>query len=121
MLRGFSQDSSEDFCDGIIPGGLIHGSDGILYGITGDGGIAGNRTIFSCIPPAVLLKSVVSDTGRQITIIGIAEHTYKLQRATALLGPWSDLGNLLLDKSGVGHFEDHETLAAGAFYRVTNP
>jgi uncharacterized repeat protein (TIGR03803 family) len=39
--------------DGIQAGGLTIGTDGALYGVTGDGGTAGFGTVFKLTPPAI--------------------------------------------------------------------
>jgi uncharacterized repeat protein (TIGR03803 family) len=48
--------------DGAAPGGLIQGSDGNFYGVTGQGGSSGNGTLF-LITPAGVMTTLYSFTG----------------------------------------------------------
>lgn len=56
-----------------------------------------------------------------IQFAGNPSYTYRVQRATSVNGPWTDLGTATPAESGVGTFDDTTPPADTAFYRVVTP
>jgi alpha-glucosidase len=48
-------------------------------------------------------------------------YSYRLQRATNLVGPWTDIGTLTGPETGVGEFIDTNSPTAQSFYRTVAP
>jgi uncharacterized repeat protein (TIGR03803 family) len=118
VLRRFGQDSY----DGTLPtAGLIQGSDGTLYGTTSSGGRYQNGTIYALVPPAIVLPPGPGETGWNISFLGISGHTYTVQRAPTVSGPWTSIGPAQVGSNGVGNIEDLAPPAGAAFYRTAFP
>jgi uncharacterized repeat protein (TIGR03803 family) len=96
--------------------GLVQAGDGTLFGTTS----ALPGTIFSLVPPAIVLPPSPGETGWLISFLGSSGRTYTIQRATALSGPWSSLGPVPVGSNGVGNLEDTSSQANAVFYRTAS-
>lgn len=146
--------------DGSWPvGALVQSANGILYGVTSQGGTYGAGTmyqispdgtgytilynfqgtplaglmlasdgafydtmyglIYSLLPPTVMRPPSLSGISSALSFLGVAGRTYGIQRAPTPSGPWSDLGNSLVDSNGVGAFQDLTPPPTNAFYRTS--
>jgi hypothetical protein len=56
-----------------------------------------------------------------VQFAGNPAFTYRVQRATDLMGPWTDLGTATPAESGLGTFYDTNPPTTQAFYRVVTP
>ena len=98
--------------------GLLQGVDGTLYGTAwggGPGGLAG--TVFSLLPAAGVWASV---SGQQVelSIAGLANCSYTIQRSSALNQQWINLGAVTTDSNGIGRFIDTTPPVSSALYRT---
>jgi len=56
-----------------------------------------------------------------VQFAGNPSFTYRVQRATTVTGPWTDLGTATPSESGIGTYTDTAPPATQAFYRVVTP
>ncbi len=112
-----------------LPGGkqsLALGPDGSVY-VTGstDGDSGGNTyhdfaTIKYISVPVLTLKPDGSG-GFFLSVNGVSNVTYRLQRAPTVAGPWSDLATNTAPAAGLIEFHDTNPLPSQAFYRTIEP
>jgi uncharacterized repeat protein (TIGR03803 family) len=111
--------------DGAYPGADLTYSGGVLYGTTGSGGEMGLGTVFKLQLPTALrgYLSIQPDGGGGmfITINGSPGLTYRLQRASALAGPWNTSAPQTAPASGLVEFHDLFPPPGQAFYRAVQP
>ena len=92
-----------------------------LYGTTYYGGSFNSGTVFSLsINPQLTIASD-STSGFFIHVTGVADVTYRLQRAASVTGTWSDLATNTAPASGLIEYHDTSPLTAQAFYRTVQP
>jgi hypothetical protein len=70
----------------------------------------------SFLPPALLPNGTF-----QISFTGAPNCPYQMQRAAAITGPWTNIGVVTVNPSGIGQFEDANPPAGNAFYRTAFP
>lgn len=59
--------------------------------------------------------------GWQLPFAATPGYTFRLQRAPAITGPWTDIGTTLIPDNGVSMFNDTNAPAGQAFYRMVTP
>jgi nitrogen fixation protein FixH len=79
----------------------------------------------SALSAEALLKGnmrvpTISARGFLVSFTGVPGHTYTLQRAASLAGPWVTLTTVTLGLTGEGSFEDTQLLPGAAFYRTVS-
>jgi uncharacterized repeat protein (TIGR03803 family) len=104
------------FGDGDPSGALIQDQGGTLYGTTSHFLLPGS--IFSLVPPAVMLPPSLGELGLHISFLGISGNTYTIQRATAVTGPWTSLGSVNAGNNGAGSVDDTNAPGGSVFYRT---
>jgi uncharacterized repeat protein (TIGR03803 family) len=114
VLRSFS--TSDGY--GIRVTGLLTGSDGSLYGTTGQDGEMSFGTIFALRPQPILLPPVLSTNGVRVRFMSVPGSTNQLQRAIALNESWLTLTNLVAFTNGAAEFTDSSPPQPNALYRV---
>jgi uncharacterized repeat protein (TIGR03803 family) len=118
VLKSFLQDSY----DGIDPhAGLLLANDGTLYGTTSAGGRDQNGTIFSVVPPAIMLPPTPSASGYLVRFLGLPGRTYGIERSVSPSGPWASLGPTTVGGAGIGQVLDPAPPALSGFYRTSVP
>jgi uncharacterized repeat protein (TIGR03803 family) len=101
--------------------GLIQAADGFFYGTSPNGGSQGRGNVF-CVPLISKMHPPLrAGAGFSIDFDGIRGNTYRLQRATNLLGPWATIAFSSVGPDGVGHSADPGPLPQSAFYRSVYP
>jgi uncharacterized repeat protein (TIGR03803 family) len=114
VLRSFSTPDGY----GIRVTGLLRGSDGSLYGTTGQDGEMSFGTILALRPQPILLPPVLSTNGVRVRFMSVPGSTNQLQRATALHESWLTLTNLITSTNGAAEFMDTAPPQPNALYRV---
>jgi hypothetical protein len=102
------------------------GDDQFSYTISdGRGGTATALVLVSVIssdsPSGNMLPPLAIPGGYQISFLGLPGRTYSLQRAASVNGPWTTLGSITADDSGMGVYADTNAPPSTAFYRTTYP
>lgn len=59
--------------------------------------------------------------GWRVNFTATAGYTYRVQRASKLTGPWTQIGTVLIPDSGVSTFDDTNAPTDQAFYRMVTP
>jgi len=70
---------------------------------------------------AVFLPPVKIPGGWQLQFNATAGVSYRVQRASEVVGPWSDLGSVMGSSNGVTTFDDTSAPDSHAFYRTVYP
>jgi hypothetical protein len=68
-----------------------------------------------------MMKPIRTGGGWMIQFAGNPAFTYRVQRATRLNGPWTDLGTATPLESGIGTIADPNPPTGQAFYRTVTP
>jgi hypothetical protein len=71
--------------------------------------------------PSTMMRPVKQGGSWAIQFAGNPAFTYRVQRATSLSGPWTDLGTATPLESGIGTLNDANPPSTQAFYRVVTP
>lgn len=102
------------------------GADRFTYTVSD--GFGGTASAFVLInvwaanqPSGNMFAPAHVSSGYQVSFFGLPGHSYTIQRATNLTGPWVTLGSVTTDGSGLGAFVDTNAPPTGAFYRTTCP
>ncbi len=66
-------------------------------------------------PPTVLPASV------NLSLTGTPGMSVTVQRASNVVGPWIDVGTVVIGPDGTGLFQDADPPSGGAFYRTIQP
>jgi len=121
-VQAWAMGTRPDYGWVILP--WLNGGDGWGFG-TAEQALAMNRPQLrvyytpGAMPVAATLQlPVVSPTSVQVKFTGKVSSSYTVQRATALTGSWSSLGDVTTDGTGLGTYTDNAPPAGGAFYRV---
>ncbi len=119
LLRTFAADGA----DGAAPqAGLIQAADGTVFGVTSGGGEFGFGTIFAYHPQVATAPRILSLTpvaGRTIVrLVSAGGSTNLIQRANAVMGPWTTLTNLIVPSGGIADFTDPAPALPNSFYRA---
>jgi hypothetical protein len=69
--------------------------------------------------PAVAIERV--PTGIRIRFTGVLGHTYSIERAPAITGPWTTIATPTAPIQGIIEYTDTNPPAGGAFYRTSAP
>ena len=107
--------------DGASPWAGLTLSGPTLYGTTDGGGNLGNGTVFKLEVPIFLAVARDGSGGLFIRISSLPDVTYRLQRATSLTGPWSNLATNTSPASGLIEFHETSPPPGQAFYRTVQP
>jgi Concanavalin A-like lectin/glucanases superfamily len=74
----------------------------------------------TCLVPSLLTAITVTSTNVSLIVQGSAGCSYQMQTASALTGPWNNLGAAFtMPTNGRYNFSDTNALAVARFYRVT--
>jgi hypothetical protein len=101
------------------------GNDTFGYSITdGNGGFALGSALILVEPrrlaAATMFPPITSPGALQLNFTGFAALGYTVERAEALDGPWTAIGNVLTDDNGSASFTDQNPPAGRAFYRIVH-
>jgi uncharacterized repeat protein (TIGR03803 family) len=102
-------------------GGLVHASDGNLYGTTRNGGSSWAGTIFRLsVPMPPVLQAVAPTTGAfAVTWIAVSGQSYQVQRSTNVAtASWENLGSAVTATNGIMTVMDSGGAVQQHFYRV---
>lgn len=104
---------------------LTMGSDGNLYGTTGQGGLGGGGTIFRVVlTPQFAGIAQLPDRRLMVTATGPSGTSFRLWTSTNLATPvqsWTVLTNGALDTNGAFSYTDSPPTAVRGFYRLSTP
>jgi uncharacterized repeat protein (TIGR03803 family) len=109
------------FNDGANVQGLLQIANGTLFGSTWGGGAMRYGTVFALEPGPGVLPPTLTAAGVEVSVAGIPGRTYTLQRASGVGGPWTSIGNVILDTSGGALYLDTELSQQNRFYRAVFP
>jgi hypothetical protein len=56
--------------------------------------------------------------GPKITMLGITGDKHGIDKATSLIGPWNQVGELTIGEEAIGEWEDQESIRGAVFYQV---
>jgi hypothetical protein len=98
------------------------GSDRFAYTINDEQGLVASAFVLVQVRPNIIsgtsLAPGANAGGFQVTFGGTPGHTYTLQRAPSVNGPWSNLGAVTVGPDGFGQFLDPGPALGSAFYRT---
>jgi hypothetical protein len=102
------------------------GVDTFPYTVSdGRGGTASANVVITVLsitqPTANIMPPATVPGGFQVNFLGLPNHTYTVQRAEVLPGPWITLGTATTDGDGWGAFADTNSPPSSAYYRTTYP
>jgi hypothetical protein len=106
-----------------VPPSNYVGSDRFAYTINDGQGLVASAFVLVQVRPASIISGNISASGAnlggfQVTFGGTPGHTYTLQRAPSVNGPWSNLGAVTVGPDGFGQFLDPGPASNSAFYRT---
>jgi concanavalin A-like lectin/glucanase superfamily protein/Big-like domain-containing protein len=102
------------------------GADSFTYTIgNGQGGFASAFVFVQVLatnqPSGNMLPLSAIPGGFLVNFTGIPGRSYTVQRAPSVTGPWTTLGTVTVDSSGIGTYSDTNPPAGSAFYRTSHP
>jgi uncharacterized repeat protein (TIGR03803 family) len=97
---------------------LLLGSDNTLLGTTWQGGDFGFGTVYSLNRPPAMLPLKLALNKLEVRFSGLANQTYRVQRAFDVMGPWQTISTTTVNTNGFGKVEDPLTTNNHVFYRI---
>lgn len=84
-------------------------------------GKAFGQAVHDALPRPQLQLPVKVGNNWRLSFTGVTATTHTLERAPAVIGPWTPLTNIVIGAFGVTNYDDAIPPAAAAFYRVRRP